>query len=298
MVDKKKKSELKRKALIFIVVCGLLFAFSFFFKITGFDINYPDPPSTPSMTDCISFTYSAWSSCFSNGTQTRNVISALPSGCVDTSSNVTQSCVYISDNGTSNGTTNDISHGSGGNGGSGGGGGGGFGSLTVSNTTNNATDVTNLGVNDITNNADNSGILQSEDNSTASNSSSGFSIVSLMVPIIYVLLCLIFLVILIWFIVNRIKRNRYNSLASAFSEEKSSPVESSKSKKTEVISNNYNSAKKIINEIDKNLKNKDANAARENYNKLHDLFKLLSKSEKDELYEDSMRLYSEIEKLS
>ncbi len=182
--------------------------------------------------------------------------------------------------------------------GSGSGSGGGSGGLTVSNATNNAADGTNLGVNDIANNADNSGISQSGDNSTGGNSDTGSSIVSLMVPIIYVLLVLIFVVILLWFIVNRIKRNRYNALEGALSEEKSSPVESSKSKKTEVRSNDYKSAKKIINEIDKNLKNKDSSAARENYNKLHDLFKLLSKSEKDELYEDSMRLYKEIEKLS
>ncbi len=45
-------------------------------------------------TTCSSFTYSDWSACQSNGTQTRTVISSSPTGCVLGNPIVSQSCTY------------------------------------------------------------------------------------------------------------------------------------------------------------------------------------------------------------
>ena len=52
----------------------------------------PPPPPPPT---CTSFTYSAWSACMSNNTQTRTVISSSPSGCTGGTPVLTQSCTYI-----------------------------------------------------------------------------------------------------------------------------------------------------------------------------------------------------------
>ena len=48
--------------------------------------------ATPS---CTSWTYSDWSTCSSNGQQTRTVISSSPSGCTGGSPVIAQSCIYI-----------------------------------------------------------------------------------------------------------------------------------------------------------------------------------------------------------
>ena len=48
--------------------------------------------SGSSSTSCTSFTYSAWSACQSDGTQTRTVISASPSGCTGGNPVLSQSC--------------------------------------------------------------------------------------------------------------------------------------------------------------------------------------------------------------
>jgi glucuronoarabinoxylan endo-1,4-beta-xylanase len=55
------------------------------------------PPSTPPT--CISFTYSSWSSCQPNGTQTRTVISSSPSGCTGGNPVTTQNCTYVPSSG-------------------------------------------------------------------------------------------------------------------------------------------------------------------------------------------------------
>lgn len=55
--------------------------------------------STPVPAPTCVFTYSAWSACQSNGTQTRTVVTASPSGCVGTPV-LTQSCVYTPPNTT------------------------------------------------------------------------------------------------------------------------------------------------------------------------------------------------------
>ena len=44
---------------------------------------------------CTSFTYSAWSACQSNNTQSRTVSSSSPTGCTGGSPVVTQSCTYV-----------------------------------------------------------------------------------------------------------------------------------------------------------------------------------------------------------
>jgi hypothetical protein len=46
------------------------------------------------VTTCTSFTYSAWSSCQSNSTQSRSVTSSLPSDCTGGTPDLTQSCTY------------------------------------------------------------------------------------------------------------------------------------------------------------------------------------------------------------
>ena len=50
--------------------------------------------NTPPNTVCSSWTYSAWSGCQSNGTQTRAIISSSPSGCSGGNPVLTQSCTY------------------------------------------------------------------------------------------------------------------------------------------------------------------------------------------------------------
>lgn len=50
----------------------------------------PPPPAT-----CTSFTYSAYGDCQSNGTQTRTVVSSMPTGCKGGSPVLSQSCTYI-----------------------------------------------------------------------------------------------------------------------------------------------------------------------------------------------------------
>ncbi|MDP3882765.1 MAG: hypothetical protein Q8Q48_01785 [Candidatus Staskawiczbacteria bacterium] len=49
----------------------------------------------PPETSCLSFTYSDWSVCQSNGTKTRSVISSSPSGCTGGNPVLTQSCNFI-----------------------------------------------------------------------------------------------------------------------------------------------------------------------------------------------------------
>lgn len=49
---------------------------------------------------CTSFTYSGWSSCQTNGTQTRNVTTSSPTGCTGGDPVITQTCNY---NSSSNG---------------------------------------------------------------------------------------------------------------------------------------------------------------------------------------------------
>jgi hypothetical protein len=44
---------------------------------------------------CTSFTYSAWGECTSSGTQTRNVLTSSPSGCVGGNPVLSQQCTYI-----------------------------------------------------------------------------------------------------------------------------------------------------------------------------------------------------------
>jgi len=57
--------------------------------------NPGDSASHPTPAACTSFTYSAWSACLSNNTQTRTVSSSLPAGCTGGSPLLTQSCVYV-----------------------------------------------------------------------------------------------------------------------------------------------------------------------------------------------------------
>jgi len=53
----------------------------------------PPPPPPPPAT-CTSFTYSAWSACQSNGTQTRTVTTSSPAGCTGGAPVLSQACVY------------------------------------------------------------------------------------------------------------------------------------------------------------------------------------------------------------
>lgn len=48
----------------------------------------------PAETSCLSFSYSNWSSCSSNGQQTRSIISYSPNGCSGGNPALTQSCTY------------------------------------------------------------------------------------------------------------------------------------------------------------------------------------------------------------
>ena len=52
----------------------------------------PGTGVTPST--CTSFTYSSWSTCASNGTQTRTVLTSAPAGCTGGSPVLTQTCTY------------------------------------------------------------------------------------------------------------------------------------------------------------------------------------------------------------
>jgi hypothetical protein len=69
---------------------------NYYFWITNFNI------ATPAA--CTSFTYSDWTSCQSNGTQTRTMLTSSPSGCTGTppASQLTQSCTYLPPSNTSN----------------------------------------------------------------------------------------------------------------------------------------------------------------------------------------------------
>jgi len=59
--------------------------------------NPGDPGSKPAPTPsvCTSFTYSNWSACQSNNTQTRNVVSSLPAGCTGGTPVTSQACIYV-----------------------------------------------------------------------------------------------------------------------------------------------------------------------------------------------------------
>ncbi|MEK7072520.1 MAG: hypothetical protein AAB969_03035 [Patescibacteria group bacterium] len=57
-------------------------------KFDGTD-TFSEPPT------CTSWTYSSWSTCQSNGTQTRTVVSSSPSSCTGGNPILTQSCSYI-----------------------------------------------------------------------------------------------------------------------------------------------------------------------------------------------------------
>ncbi|HSN14579.1 MAG TPA: cytochrome c [Anaeromyxobacteraceae bacterium] len=61
---------------------------------TFYEANMPaGPGSTPSA--CTSFTYSAWDACQADGTQSRTVTSASPTGCTGGTPVTTQSCTYV-----------------------------------------------------------------------------------------------------------------------------------------------------------------------------------------------------------
>jgi cytochrome b involved in lipid metabolism/plastocyanin len=64
-----------------------------------------EPVTTPTPTTCSTFTYSSWSSCQSNSTQSRTVTASSPSGCTGGSPVTTQSCVYTPPVTTSGGLT-------------------------------------------------------------------------------------------------------------------------------------------------------------------------------------------------
>ncbi|MBA4373057.1 MAG: hypothetical protein C0402_09395 [Thermodesulfovibrio sp.] len=49
----------------------------------------------PPVTACTSFTYSGWSACQTNNTQTRSVVSSLPAGCTGGTPLLTQICNYV-----------------------------------------------------------------------------------------------------------------------------------------------------------------------------------------------------------
>ncbi|MHB8880489.1 MAG: thrombospondin type 3 repeat-containing protein [Thermodesulfovibrionales bacterium] len=53
------------------------------------------PASPPPPAACTSFTYSAWTACQSNNTQTRTVTSSLPAGCTGGSPVLSQACTYV-----------------------------------------------------------------------------------------------------------------------------------------------------------------------------------------------------------
>jgi hypothetical protein len=69
---------------------------STFVDLTGVDTTKPVqiPPMTVDTTSPCTYSYSAWSACQSNNTQTRTLISSSPAGCVGTPV-LTQSCTYI-----------------------------------------------------------------------------------------------------------------------------------------------------------------------------------------------------------
>ena len=59
--------------------------------------------TTTTPATCTSFTYSAWSACLSNNTQTRTVASSSPSGCTGGKPVLTQSCTYTAPTTTTDG---------------------------------------------------------------------------------------------------------------------------------------------------------------------------------------------------
>lgn len=60
------------------------------------DYTFTTLSTTPAVVTCTSFTYSSWGTCQSNSTQTRTVVTSLPSGCVNGTPVLSQSCVYTS----------------------------------------------------------------------------------------------------------------------------------------------------------------------------------------------------------
>lgn len=63
-------------------------------EINGIGSSVTIRTNTPQDTICTSWTYSDWSTCLSNGTKTRTVISSSPSNCSSGSPVLTQSCTY------------------------------------------------------------------------------------------------------------------------------------------------------------------------------------------------------------
>ena len=57
--------------------------------------NPGDATSYPAPVACTSFTYSAFSACKTNNTQTRTVLSSLPAGCTGGTPVLTQACTYV-----------------------------------------------------------------------------------------------------------------------------------------------------------------------------------------------------------
>ena len=57
--------------------------------------NPGDASSYPAPVACTSFTYSAFSACKTNNTQTRTVLSSLPAGCTGGTPVLTQACTYV-----------------------------------------------------------------------------------------------------------------------------------------------------------------------------------------------------------
>jgi hypothetical protein len=60
---------------------------------TFYPENMPSGPVAPAT--CTSFTYSEWSACQSDGTQTRTVLTSSPAGCTGGSPVLTQACTYV-----------------------------------------------------------------------------------------------------------------------------------------------------------------------------------------------------------
>ena len=63
--------------------------------LTPTPITIPTPTPLPTPATCASWTYSDWSTCQSNGTKTRTIISSSPSGCSGGNPDLAQSCDYV-----------------------------------------------------------------------------------------------------------------------------------------------------------------------------------------------------------
>lgn len=82
---------------------------TYYFSVTAFDTSNNESPYSIEKTKliatsasiCSSFTYSAWSTCSSQGTRTRTVLSALPGGCSGGSRVLQESCSPVSGGGDS-----------------------------------------------------------------------------------------------------------------------------------------------------------------------------------------------------